>query len=74
MISGKEVDAFFFHRPEEPHGYLSNWYASPFDLALGNHTIILGEKDFDELQGKNKKEKQSSSWRNYIPFLGGLKG
>ena len=41
-----------------------------FFLALGNHTIILGEKDLDELQGKNKKEKQSSSWRNYIPFLG----
>lgn len=31
-ISGLEVDAFFFHRPEEPHGYLSNWYTSPFDL------------------------------------------
>lgn len=31
-ISGREVDAFFFHRPEEPHGYLSNWYTSPFDL------------------------------------------
>ena len=42
-----------------------------FFLALGNHTIILGEKDIDELQGKNKKEKQSSSWRDYIPFLGG---
>ena len=41
-----------------------------FFLALGNHTIILGEKDLDELQGKNKKVKQSSSWRNYIPFLG----
>ena len=36
MISGKEVDAFFFHRPEEPHGYLSNWYTSPFDLD-GEH-------------------------------------
>ena len=42
-----------------------------FFLALGNHTIILGEKDIDELQGKNKKEKLSSSWRDYIPFLGG---
>ena len=31
-ISGQEVDAVFFHRPEEPHGYLSNWYPSPFDL------------------------------------------
>ena len=56
MISGREVDAFYFHRPEEPHGYLSNWYASPFDLD-GNHfssveqyimyrkCMIFGDKD-----------------------------
>lgn len=31
-IAEEEVDAIFFHLPEEPHGYLSNWYASPFDL------------------------------------------
>ncbi len=31
-ISDQEVDAVFFHKPEEPHGYLSNWYPSPFDL------------------------------------------
>ena len=31
-VSGKEVDAVFFHKPEEPDGYLSNWYKSPFDL------------------------------------------
>jgi ribA/ribD-fused uncharacterized protein len=31
-IRGREADAFFFHLPEEPHGYLSNWYPSPFDL------------------------------------------
>ena len=31
-FSGREYDAFFFHLPEEPNGYLSNWYASPFDL------------------------------------------
>lgn len=30
-ISGREEDAYFFHRPEEPHGYLSNWYPSPFE-------------------------------------------
>ena len=41
-----------------------------FLIALGNHTILLGEKDRDELQGKNKKESQTSSWRSYIPFLG----
>ena len=35
-ISGKEFDAYFFHKPDEPHGYLSNWYPSPFDLD-GEH-------------------------------------
>ena len=32
MISDWEYDAFFFHLPEEPNGYQSNWYVSPFDL------------------------------------------
>jgi len=32
QISGKEADAVFFHLPEEPDGYLSNWYISPFEL------------------------------------------
>ena len=31
-ISGREVDAIYFHKPEEPHGYLSNWYPAAFDL------------------------------------------
>ncbi len=31
-IADREVDAVFFHKPEEPHGFLSNWYPSPFDL------------------------------------------
>ncbi len=41
-----------------------------FFQALGEHCILLGEKDIDELQGKNKKPKATSSWRSYIPFLG----
>ncbi len=41
-----------------------------FFQALGDHCILLGEKDIDELQGKNKKQKVTTSWRNYIPFLG----
>ncbi len=32
MISSQEVEAIFFHSPTGPHGYLSNWYPSPFDL------------------------------------------
>jgi ribA/ribD-fused uncharacterized protein len=31
-VAGQEVDAVFFHLPTEPHGFLSNWYPSPFDL------------------------------------------
>ena len=31
-IGNQEVDAVFFHKPEEPNGYLSNWYPSPFGL------------------------------------------
>ena len=29
-IGDQEVEALFFHKPEEPHGYLSNWYPSQF--------------------------------------------
>ena len=32
LISGRKVDAVFFHLPEEPYGFLSNWYLSSFDL------------------------------------------
>ena len=32
MISNRDVDAFFFYRPDWPHGFLSNWYTSHFDL------------------------------------------
>lgn len=41
-----------------------------FFQALGEHTIILGDNDVEELRGKNKKPKNYSSWRHYIPFLG----
>lgn len=40
--------------------------------ALGEKTVILGEKDLDELNGKNKKEKKKQKgWRKFVPFLGG---
>lgn len=31
-ISDREVDAVFFHKPEEPYGFLSNWFYSPFNI------------------------------------------
>lgn len=39
--------------------------------ALGDKTIILGDQDLDELQGKNNKKSETSrGWRKYVPFLG----
>lgn len=31
-IDGRELEAVFFHMPEEPNGYLSNWYRASFEL------------------------------------------
>ena len=39
-----------------------------FFQALGIKTILLGEKDIDELQGKNSGNKHG--WRKLVPFLG----
>jgi len=41
-----------------------------FLMALGEKTILLGDKDIDELKGKNKKSKDSGGgWRKYVPFV-----
>ena len=40
-----------------------------FYLALGEKTVLLGEKDTDELKGKNKKKDDSGGWRKYVPFV-----
>ena len=39
-----------------------------FFLAIAEKTILLGEKDIDELTGKNSSEKKG--WRKLVPFLG----
>ena len=41
-----------------------------FFQALGEKTVLLGEKDLDELDGKNKKKQASTGgWRKYVPFV-----
>ena len=41
-----------------------------FLLALGEKTVLLGEKDLDELNGKNKKKQPAGGgWRKYVPFV-----
>lgn len=40
-------------------------------LGLGNRTIILGEKDINELHGKSQKSESSGGgWRKFVPFFG----
>lgn len=41
-----------------------------FFQALGEKSILLGEKDIDELLGKKKSKKKGRGWRKYVPFLG----
>ena len=41
-----------------------------FFVALGEKTVLLGEKDIDELNGKNKKEENDAGWRKFVPFVG----
>ncbi len=37
-------------------------------LAIGQRTILMGDKDLDELREKKKKD-TTSNWRKYVPFL-----
>ena len=38
--------------------------------GIGENTIILGEKDVDELKGKHKKgDNSGGGWRKYVPFV-----
>ena len=41
-----------------------------FYQALGGKTILLGEKDLDELAGRNSKSSGKRGWRKLMPFLG----
>ena len=41
-----------------------------FFQGLGEKIVLLGEKDIDELNGKNKDEDSGRGWRKYIPFVG----
>ena len=37
-------------------------------LAIGKRTILLGDKDLEEL--REKKAEQSGGWRKFVPFFG----
>ena len=39
-------------------------------LAIGRRTILLGDKDVEELLEKKKKNESTSGWLKYVPFFG----
>ena len=39
-------------------------------LAIGRRTILLGDRDVEELLEKKKKNETTSSWLKYVPFFG----
>ena len=53
-------------RLAEFHAYSKR---NEFYQALGEKIVILGDKDLDELSGKNKNT-ESSGWLKYVPFVG----
>ena len=53
-------------RLSEFHGYSKR---NEFYQALGEKIVLLGDKDLDELSGKNKNA-ENSGWRKYVPFIG----
>ena len=44
-----------------------------FFQALAEKTIILGNEDIDELNGKHKNKNSKSGWLRYVPFIGSSK-
>ena len=42
---------------------------SEFFLAIGEKIVLLGEKDIDKLNGKDKDDDSQSGWLKYVPFV-----
>ena len=41
-----------------------------FFQSIAEKTILLGEKDIDELNGKNANANGKKGWRKFVPFMG----
>ena len=75
---GEEIlNAFLKKNGFEPSTVLADKLAefheyrgrNEFFQGLGEKIVLLGEKDIDELNGKNKDEDSGKGWRKYIPFV-----
>ena len=65
--NGKEYTLNAVDQLAEYHEYKNR---DDFFLALGANTVLLGDKDMDELNGKHKKNQGGTGgWRRYVPFV-----
>ncbi len=65
--NGKEYTLNAVDQLAEYHEYKNR---DDFFLALGANTVLLGDKDLDELNGKHKKNQGGTGgWRRYVPFV-----
>jgi len=83
-IGGQMVDAVFFHKPEEPNGYLSNWYMSDFDLDGIHFTsteqyimyqkckLFGDEASAETVLATNDPHEQQQIGRNARPYIGNV--
>ncbi len=81
FINGKKTKAVFFHKPDEPNGYLSNWYISPFDLdgihyssveqfIMYQKCMLFGDgKSAKAVLATNDPETQQKIGRNAAGFI-----
>ena len=66
LKNGFEPSLALADKMAEFHDYSKR---NEFFLALGEKIVLLGEKDLDELHGKNKTD-DGQGWRKYVPFVG----
>lgn len=83
-INEKTVDAVYFHKPDEPHGFLSNWYPSPFDLDGIHFTSVeqyimyskcklFGDEDSaSAVMATDDVEKQQTIGRKATGYIGSV--
>ena len=75
---GEEIlNTFLQKNGFEPNIALANQLAEFHDYAkrneflqaIGEKIVLLGEKDIDKLNGKQKDSETQSGWRKYVPFV-----
>ena len=83
-VGDHSFDAIFFHKPEEPNGYLSNWYPSPFELngiefssceqyIMYRKCILFGDKEAGkavlETDDTAKQQKIGRNAKGFVPAV-----